>query len=100
MQTHKVRPVMKFGQIIWNENDDGKDLSSIGGGMTVRNAAEFLLRGANSVQVSQPSHTAPCWKAYCAHEHVSCSISMYGIHASSVCQYHTGKKGMSNCSEE
>lgn len=50
MQTYKVRPVMKFGQIIWNENDDGKDWSSIGGGMTGRNAAEFLLRGANSVQ--------------------------------------------------
>lgn len=60
----------------------------------------FSYVGANSVQVSQPSHTAPCWKAYCAHGHVSCSISMYGIHASSVCQYHTGKKGMSNCSEE
>lgn len=91
---------MKFGQIIWDENDDGKALSGIGGVTTGRDIAEFLLLGANSVQISQPSHTTPCWKAYYAHGHVSCGISMYGIHASSVSQYHAGKKGMSNCSDE
>lgn len=41
---------MKLGQMIWNENDDGKDLSGIGGGTTGRDAAEFLLHGANSIQ--------------------------------------------------
>ena len=49
-----VIQVMKIGQIIRDEFDGGKDLSGIGGVETGRDAAEFLLLGANSVQVSCP----------------------------------------------
>ncbi len=44
--------VMKIGQVIRDEFDNKKDLSGIGGVETGRDAAEFLLLGANSVQVS------------------------------------------------
>ena len=43
---------MKIGQVIRDEFDNKKDLSGIGGVETGRDAAEFLLLGANSVQVS------------------------------------------------
>ncbi|DBB10929.1 TPA: Dihydropyrimidine dehydrogenase [NADP(+)] [Trebouxia sp. C0006] len=43
--------VMKIGQVIRDEFDNKKDLSGIGGVETGRDAAEFLLLGANSVQV-------------------------------------------------
>lgn len=46
--------VMKIGQVIRDEFNGGKDLSGIGGVETGRDAAEFLLLGANSVQVSGP----------------------------------------------
>lgn len=43
--------VMKIGQVIRDEFDGKKDLSGIGGVETGQDAAEFLLLGANSVQV-------------------------------------------------
>jgi len=43
---------MKIGQVIRDEFDNKKDLSGSGGVETGRDAAEFLLLGANSVQVS------------------------------------------------
>ncbi len=43
---------MKIGQVIRDEFDNKKDLSGIGGVESGRDAAEFLLLGANSVQVS------------------------------------------------
>ena len=43
---------MKIGQIIRDEFDNKKDLSGIGGVETGQDAAEFLLLGANSVQVN------------------------------------------------
>ena len=44
--------VMKIGQVIRDEFDGKKDLSGIGGVESGRDAAEFLLLGANTVQVS------------------------------------------------
>lgn len=43
---------MKIGQLIRDEFDNKKDLSGIGGVESGQDAAEFLLLGANSVQVS------------------------------------------------
>lgn len=43
---------MKIGQVIRDEFDGKKDLSGIGGVESGRDAAEFLLLGANTVQVS------------------------------------------------
>ena len=43
---------MAISQLIKREFDGGKDLSGIGGVETGGDAAEFLLLGANSVQVS------------------------------------------------
>ena len=56
LYTYKVfgLQVMKISQIIRDEFNGGKDLSGIGGVETGRDAAEFLLLGANSVQVSCP----------------------------------------------
>ena len=44
--------VMAISQLIREEFDGRRDLSGIGGVETGRDAAEFLLLGANSVQVS------------------------------------------------
>ena len=46
---------MKIGQLIRDEFDNKKDLSGIGGVESGQDAAEFLLLGANSVQVSLSS---------------------------------------------
>lgn len=46
---------MKIGQIIRDEFDGKKDLSGIGGVESGRDAAEFLLLGANTVQVGLPA---------------------------------------------
>ena len=43
--------VMAISQLIREEFDGRRDLSGIGGVETGRDAAEFLLLGANSVQV-------------------------------------------------
>ena len=48
--------VMKIGQVIRDEFDGKKDLSGIGGVESGRDAAEFLLLGANTVQVSVLVH--------------------------------------------
>ena len=51
---------MKIGQVIRDEFDNKKHLSGIGGVESGRDAAEFLLLGANSVQVSlQPLCVLP-----------------------------------------
>ena len=50
---------MKIGQLIRDEFDGKKDLSGIGGVETGRDAAEFLLLGANSVQVSPCMYPHP-----------------------------------------
>ncbi len=42
---------MSIAQLIRSEYEDAKDLSAIGGVETGRDAAEFILLGANSVQV-------------------------------------------------
>ena len=47
-----VQQVVQIGQVIRDEIDNKKDLSGIGGVESGRDAAEFLLLGANSVQVS------------------------------------------------
>ena len=49
--------VMSIAQLIRSEYDNSRDLSGIGGVETGQDAAEFLLLGANSVQV-RPSLTA------------------------------------------
>ena len=46
-----VVQVMKIGQVIRDEFEGKKDLSGIGGVESGRDAAEFLLLGANTVQV-------------------------------------------------
>lgn len=43
--------VMAIAQLIRSEFDGQRDLSGIGGVETGQDAAEFLLLGANSVQV-------------------------------------------------
>ncbi len=43
--------VMSIAQLIRSEFDNNRDLSGIGGVETGQDAAEFLLLGANSVQV-------------------------------------------------
>ena len=43
--------VMSIAQLIRSEYDNSRDLSGIGGVETGQDAAEFLLLGANSVQV-------------------------------------------------
>ena len=43
--------VMSIAQLIRSEFDNSRDLSGIGGVETGQDAAEFLLLGANSVQV-------------------------------------------------
>ena len=45
---------MSISNLIAQEFDGRKDLSGIGGVETGKDAAEFLLLGANSVQVRQP----------------------------------------------
>lgn len=50
---------MKIAQVIRDEFDGKKDLSGIGGVESGRDAAEFLLLGANTVQV--------CLAAWLAH---------------------------------
>lgn len=45
--------VMSIAQLIRSEFDNNRDLSGIGGVETGQDAAEFLLLGANSVQVCQ-----------------------------------------------
>ena len=52
--------VMSIAQLIRSEYDNSRDLSGIGGVETGQDAAEFLLLGANSVQV-RPSVTAKLW---------------------------------------
>ncbi len=42
---------MSIAQLIRSEYEGAKDLSAIGGVETGRDAAEFILLGANSVQV-------------------------------------------------
>ena len=49
--------VMSIAQLIRSEYDNSRDLSGIGGVETGQDAAEFLLLGANSVQV-RPRVTA------------------------------------------
>lgn len=50
--SYVMSQVMKIGQVIRDEFDGKKDLSGIGGVESGRDAAEFLLLGANTVQVS------------------------------------------------
>ena len=49
---HVLFQVMKIAQVIRDEFDGKKDLSGIGGVESGWDAAEFLLLGANTVQVS------------------------------------------------
>ena len=51
--------VMAIAQLIGTEFDGRRDLSGIGGVETGRDAAEFLLLGANSVQVCLMCSTVP-----------------------------------------
>ena len=55
---------MKIGQLIRDEFDNKKDLSGIGGVESGQDAAEFLLLGANSVQVS---FSSMCCSFSCMH---------------------------------
>ena len=48
---HARVQVMAIAQLIESDFDGRRDLSGIGGVETGRDAAEFLLLGANSVQV-------------------------------------------------
>ena len=47
---------MSIAQLIRSEFDNNRDLSGIGGVETGQDAAEFLLLGANSVQVRSARH--------------------------------------------
>ncbi len=47
---------MSIAQLIGSEYEGAKDLSAIGGVETGRDAAEFILLGANSVQVPLQPH--------------------------------------------
>ena len=48
--------VMSISNLIAQEFDGKRDLSGIGGVETGKDAAEFLLLGANSVQVRPPCY--------------------------------------------
>ena len=63
---------MKIGQVIRDEFDGRKDLSGIGGVESGRDAAEFLLLGANTVQVSH---------AHCMHvsSPYACQVMLAGL---------------------
>ncbi len=50
--------VMSIAQLIRSEFDNNRDLSGIGGVETGQDAAEFLLLGANSVQVQLSARLA------------------------------------------
>ena len=50
---------MSIAQLIRSEFDNNRDLSGIGGVETGQDAAEFLLLGANSVQVRSARQTLP-----------------------------------------
>ena len=63
---------MAIAQLIGSEFDGQRDLSGIGGVETGRDAAEFLLLGANSVQVCAPDHCLPsgmCAAHQCSAQH-------------------------------
>ena len=64
---------MKIGQVIRDEFDGKKDLSGIGGVESGRDAAEFLLLGANTVQVSHTHEMHVAWLC----PHLASTLSTY-----------------------
>ncbi len=70
--------VMAISQLIRSEFDGARDLSGIGGVENGKDAAEFLLLGANSVQVRRPT-TGALGNAYAWAERsaVNCCSSAF-----------------------